>query len=141
MRTGGNGVKITVDKKEVLKPLIESRLNELKLDFKANSIKKEYGEQEYKEYMRVSIYDYIQQAIDDNHLLKVIKDCTREDLVKLLLDKQTDIHYLEVELYKIVNGNDNAKYDAYYGMVSNDKIELFELIEEYIWGGFKKRIQ
>lgn len=132
MRIGGNDMKITVDKKEVLKPLIESRLNELKLDFKANSIKKEYGEQEYKEYMRVSIYDYIQQAIDDNHLLKVIKDGTREDLVKLLLDQQSDIHHLEVELYKIASGNDNAKYDAYYGMVSNEKIELFELIEEYI---------
>ncbi len=125
-------MKITVDKKEVLKPLIESRLNELKLDFKANSIKKEYGEQEYKEYMRVSIYDYIQQAIDDNHLLKVIKDGTREDLVKLLLDQQSDIHHLEVELYRIASGNDNAKYDAFYGMVSNDKIELFELIKEYI---------
>lgn len=125
-------MKITVDKKEVLKPLIESRLNELKLDFKANSIKKEYGEQEYKEYMRVSIYDYIQQAIDDNHLLKVIKDGTREDLVKLLLDQQTNRHHLEVELYKIASGNEAAQYDAYYGMVSNDKIELFELIEEYI---------
>ena len=132
MRIRGNIMKITIDKKEVLKPLIESRLNELKLDFKANSIKKEYGEQEYKEYMRVSIYDYIQQAIDDNYLLKVIKDGTREDLVKLLLDQQTDIHHLEVELYKIASGNEVAQYDAYYGMVSNDKIELFELIEEYI---------
>ena len=132
MRIGGNIMKISVDKKEVLKPLIESRLNELKMDLKANSIKKEYGEQEYKEYMRTSIYDYIQQAIDDNHLLKVIKEGSRDDLVKLLLDQQTDIHYLEVELYKIASGNDDVKYDAYYGMVSNDKIELFELIEEYI---------
>lgn len=53
-------MKISADKKEVLKPLIESRLNELKMDLKANSIKKKYVEQEYKEYMRVSIYDYIQ---------------------------------------------------------------------------------
>lgn len=60
MRIGGNTMKISADKKEVLKPLIESRLNELKMDLKANSIKKKYVEQEYKEYMRVSIYDYIQ---------------------------------------------------------------------------------
>jgi len=129
---GSNDMKIDINRRELFKPIIENKINELQKDDVLLTILEEYGEEDYKQALRVSVYDDIQGTLDGRNLLTVINNGTREDLVKLLWSQHRDINILETEIYNIKNGGQDEILDAFYGSISNEKIELFELIEELV---------
>jgi len=129
---GSNDMKIDINRRELFKPIIENKINELQKDDVLLTILEEYGEEDYKQALRVSVYDDIQGTLDGRNLLTVINNGTREDLVKLLWSQHRDINILETEIYNIKNGGQDEVANAFYGNISNEKIELFEMIEEYI---------
>lgn len=129
---GRNDMKININRRELFKPIIEDKINELQEDEALLTILEEYGEEDYKQALRVSVYDDIQGTLDGRRLLTVINNGTREDLGKLLWSQHREINILETEIYNIKNGGQDEITHAFYGNISNEKIELFEMIEEYI---------
>lgn len=129
---GRNDMKININRRELFKPIIEDKINELQEDETLLTILEEYGEEDYKQALRVSVYDDIQGTLDGRHLLTVINNGTREDLEKLLWSQHREINILETEIYNIKNGGQDEVANAFYGNISNEKVELFEMIEEYI---------
>jgi len=125
-------MKVNLDRRELLKPLIENAIKELQTDTVLLTILEDCGEEAYKQAIRVSVYDDIQGTLDGKNLLTVTNNGTREDLINLLWTQHRDIQILETEIYNIKNGGRDEIENAFYGSISNGKIELFELIEEFV---------
>jgi len=125
-------MNINVDRRELFKPIIEDKLIELKKSTSLQKILDENGEEDYKKALILSIYDDIQSTLDGSKLVTIIKNGTRDDLIKLLWTQHREINILETEIYNIKNGGRDEIENAFYGNISNEKIELLEIIEEYI---------
>ncbi|MGY3766801.1 hypothetical protein ACWOAH_09780 [Vagococcus vulneris] len=126
-------MKIDIDRREIYKPLIENEIKELQSDSDLAAVRKVFGYEAYKQALRVAIYDSIQGTIDEYNLLNVMKNGSREELIELLWIQHRDIQILEQEIYNIKNGNQDDILNAFYGSIANEKVELLELIEEYIY--------
>lgn len=123
-----NQQKTYIDRKALYIPLIDRALKEVE----ENNILLAFGEDAYKQSLRVHAYNWITEALEGKKLIDTIKNGTRNELINLILDQNRDINMLETEIYTIKNGGEDEISNAFYGNISNEKIELFEILDEYI---------
>ena len=127
-----NQQKTYIDRKALYIPLIDHALKETAENEILNDTLLAFGEEAYKQSLRVHAYNWITEALEGKKLMDTIKNGTRNELINLILDQNRDINMLETEIYNIKNGGQDEILNAFYGNISNEKIELFEIIEEYI---------
>lgn len=95
----------------------------------------EFSKEEKNMIQILSVYSQIQMKL----LVKEIEELRKENSVKrmleLLYERSRDNLCFEGELFQLVR-EENAEelssntMNSFYGMVSNEKIELFEIIEK-----------
>lgn len=99
---------------------------------------KNFSEEEKITIQILSVYNQIQIKL----LVKEIETLQKENSVKgileLLYDRSRDILCFEGELFQLsrINEGDELIGDvmnSFYGMVSNENIELFEMIEKELF--------
>ncbi|MFW3539779.1 hypothetical protein [Vagococcus fluvialis] len=127
-----NQQKTYIDRKALYIPLIDHALKESEENEVFNDTLLIFGEEAYKQSLRVHAYNWITEALEGKKLMDTIKNGTRNELINLILDQNRDINMLETEIYNIKNGGQDEVLNAFYGNISNEKIELFEILEEYI---------
>lgn len=127
-----NQQKTYIDRKALYIPLIDHALKESEENEVFNDTLLIFGEEAYKQSLRVHAYNWITEALEGKKLMDTIKNGTRNELINLILDQNRDINMLETEIYNIKNGGQDEVLNAFYGNISNEKIELFEMLEEYI---------
>ena len=127
-----NQPKTYIDRKALYIPLIDYALKGAEEDEILTDTLLAFGEDAYKQSLRVHAYNWITEALEGKKLIDTIKNGTRNELVNLILDQNRDINMLETEIYNIKNGGQDEVLNAFYGNISNEKIELFEILEEYI---------
>lgn len=127
-----NQPKTYIDRKALYIPLIDHALKETERDEMFSDTLLAFGEEAYKQSLRLHAYNWIIEALDGKKLLNTLKHGSRDELVSLILEQSRDINILETEIYNIKNGGQDEIFNAFYGSISNEKIELFEILEEYI---------
>lgn len=113
-------------------PIIDHALKEAEENEVLNDTLLAFGEEGYRQSLRLHAYNWIMEALDGKKLLDTLRNGSKDELVNLILDQNRDINMLETEIYNIKNGGQDEVFNAFYGNVSNEKIELFEMLEEYI---------
>ncbi|MFI3803868.1 hypothetical protein [Vagococcus fluvialis] len=127
-----NQPKTYIDRKALYIPIIDHALKEAEENEVLNDTLLTFGEEAYKQSLRLHAYNWIMEALDGKKLLDTLRNGSRDELVNLILDQNRDINMLETEIYNIKNGGQDEIFNAFYGNISNEKIELFEILEEYI---------
>ncbi|MBO0475558.1 hypothetical protein DOK76_00665 [Vagococcus sp. DIV0080] len=127
-----NQPKTYIDRKALYIPIIDHALKEAEESEILNDTLLAFGEEAYKQSLRLHAYNWIVEALDGKKLLDTLKHGSRDESVSLILEQSRDINILETEIYNIKNGGQDEILNAFYGNISNEKIELFEIIEECI---------
>jgi len=120
-----------------LKPIVEQevRLYKNSEDYK-ELLNRSFSQREKDTIKILSVYDRIQKKILDVEIDRMKKNNSFEDLVGFLYDKCKDIRFLETELFKLSRSEqlEDDTLNSYYGMISNETIDLFEMIENEFEG-------
>lgn len=91
---------------------------------------------EQKTIIVLVIYDRVQRMLLDKRI-KELAASSKETLLNELMSALKDIQSFESGLYTLTRLNDDSErldsiLNEYYGMVPNEKLHLFEAIEEIV---------
>lgn len=122
-----------IDRRALFMPMIQEAIEKHREDESLQDLRIEYGEEDYHEALILAVYDDIQRDIDNNELIKGFERKGKDYLLELAITKRERLNLLEKELYRIKEGNMEAALWAFYIYISDEKIELFELIESQVY--------
>lgn len=79
----------------------------------------------------LSVYDNIQQKLLELEIQKLRKEKSLDEVIDILASTLRDIRFFESELFNLLKSDnkEDGIMNSFYGMISNENIELFEMIE------------
>ncbi|WP_375180557.1 hypothetical protein [Enterococcus rotai] len=87
----------------------------------------------------LSIYDRVQNEITNNEIKKILSSGDTNIISEKIIDLYKTVHDLETELYmlQIIESDEQEEpffdcMNSYYGCLPEEKIGLFEVIEEVV---------
>ncbi|MDT2818053.1 hypothetical protein P7H55_09395 [Vagococcus lutrae] len=122
-----------IDRRALFMPMIQEAIEKHREDESLQDLRIKYGEEDYHEALILAVYDDIQRDIDNNELSKGLEREGEKYLLELAITKREQLNLLEKELYRIKEGNMEAALWAFYIYISDEKIELFELIKSQVY--------
>lgn len=127
--------------KALLVPLVVKHYNEfIKTDKFQNILNnKDHTDDGEDMIIVLSIYDRVQNEIMKNEIKKILSSGDPKIISEKIIDLYRNVHDLETELYmlQIIESDEQDEpffdcMNSYYGCLPQEKIGLFEVIEEVV---------
>lgn len=124
---------ITINPK-LLKAIVKQECQSYKSSGSYKKLEGQFDLSEKETINILSVYDNIQQKLLAQEIQQLRKEKSLDEIIDLLALKARDIRFFESELFKLTKSKqlEEDSLNAYYGMVSNENIDLLEMIEKEI---------
>ncbi|MHC5226913.1 hypothetical protein ACYSNW_01400 [Enterococcus sp. LJL99] len=118
-----------------LKAIVKQECRVYKNSERYKNLEKRFGPSEKETVKILSVYDNIQQKLLELEIQKLRKEKSLDEIINLLASSLRDIRFFEAELFNLLKSDnkEDGIMNSFYGMVSNENIDLFEMIENELY--------
>ncbi|MCH4169335.1 MAG: hypothetical protein LKF42_08780 [Streptococcaceae bacterium] len=117
---------------DMLKPAIIDYLKQFKSSPEHQSFRSKHSKYEADTILILQTYNELQKAFNYNEINKIVETKDFKKVSQKLYELCDELHSLEYEIYKSTREIEHPEVeldDLYARMISNNKMDLFEMIE------------